>query len=198
MIAAGGVALVVLAAGRSARMGDAGSKLAQPLLARPLGLHVAIALEGLSFARRCAIVAPGSTLDYAGHGFDTVVNDDPVRDLSSSVRLGAAYAVYRGARAMLIALADMPRITAAHVLRLLDAAEGDGAVVASSDGQKPSPPALFGRAHFETLAALTGDEGARDLIRAGRHVVTNAAELVDVDTPEELARLRASLGVSPH
>jgi molybdenum cofactor cytidylyltransferase len=43
------------------------------------------------------------------------------------------------------------------------------------------------------LLALEGEAGARDLIRAGRHVVTTPAELIDVDTPEELARLRAQV-----
>jgi molybdenum cofactor cytidylyltransferase len=40
------------------------------------------------------------------------------------------------------------------------------------------------------LLDITGDQGARDLIRAGRHVVTSPAELIDVDTPEELDELR--------
>jgi len=190
VIAAEDTVLVLLAAGKSARFGDVGSKLNELFLARPLGLHVAVALEAVPFQHRVAITSPRCTIDFAPHGFQVVCNNDPVGDMASSVRLGVACAQKCGANAVLLALADMPRVTAAHIHRLLDAADSDDAVVASSDGISPKPPALFARAHFDTLLALTGDQGARDLIRAGRHVVTNAAELIDVDTPEELERLR--------
>lgn len=183
--------LILLAAGRSERMGDVGSKLEQQFLARPLGLHVAVALEDMPFRQRCVVVSETCSLDYAAHGFQVLVNDDPSRDLSSSVRLGMRCALAHDPAAVMIALADMPRVTAAHIYRMLDAADSDGAVVASSNGEHPTPPAVFGRTHFDTLMHVTGDEGARDLIRAGRHVVTNAAELIDVDTPEELEQLRA-------
>jgi molybdenum cofactor cytidylyltransferase len=95
-----------------------------------------------------------------------------------------------GAAAVVIALADMPRVTATHVYRLLDSADKSDCVIASSDGTTPHPPALFGADRFDALLDITGDQGARDLIRAGRHVVTTPAELIDVDTPEELEELR--------
>ena len=190
MIGVENTVLILLAAGRSQRMGDVGSKLEQPFLARPLGLHVAVALEEMPFRQRCAVVSDSCSLDFGAHGFEVLVNDDPARDLSSSVRLGMRCAMAHDPEAVLVALADMPRVTATHIYRMLDAADSADAVVASSNGEHPSPPAIFGRAHFDTLLNVTGDEGARDLIRAGRHVVTNAAELIDVDTPEELERLR--------
>ena len=49
---------------------------------------------------------------------------------------------------------------------------------------------MFGRSRFGFLKTLDGDSGARDLVRAGRHVVTAPAELIDVDTPAELEALR--------
>lgn len=182
--------LVLLAAGRSERFGDVESKLGQLFLTRPLGLHVAVALEDMPFRERVAVVAADCPLDYAAHGFRLVTNHDPARDLGSSVRLGVECAMRQDAAAILIALADMPRVTAAHVYRLLDATDSPDAVVASSDGVQPRPPAVFGRNRFEELLNVEGDEGARAMIQAGRHVVTNAAELIDVDTPEDLERLR--------
>lgn len=189
MIAAEDVVLVLLAAGKSERFGDIGSKLDQRFLNRPLGAHVAVALEDMPFARRVAIV-DGCTVDYAAHGFEVLHNDDPTRDMASSVRMGVEVAMAAGAAAVLIALADMPRVTATHIHNLMDAFDGPDGVVASSDGISPKPPALFGRDRFATLLTLDGDAGARDMVRAGKHVVTNAAELIDVDTPEELERLR--------
>ncbi len=51
--------LILLAAGRSTRFGDVGSKLTEQFLNRPLGLHVAVALEGVPFKERLAIVDGG-------------------------------------------------------------------------------------------------------------------------------------------
>ena len=193
MIAAEDCVLVLLAAGRSQRMGDLGSKLDEPFLGRALGLHVAVALEDMPFKERVAVVGR-ARCDYAAHGYVTVRNDDPELGLGRSVALGVERARALGAEAVVIALADMPRVTATHVWQLLEAADGPDAIVASSDGRSPKPPAVFGRARFDTLLALEGDAGARDMVRAGKHVVTTPAELIDVDTPEELERLRALVG----
>ena len=193
MIAIEDTVLILLAAGRGSRFGDVGSKLAEPFLGRPVGLHVAVALEDLPFRRRIAVVGQPA-LDYGAHGFDLIANDDPDQGMARSVRLGVEQARGMDAAAVLIALADMPRVTAAHVFRLFDAVKTHDAVVASSDGVAPKPPAIFGRDRFDFLMTLQGDAGARDLVREGRHVVTTPAELIDVDTPEELALLRQSVG----
>ncbi|SFP69367.1 nucleotidyltransferase family protein [Sphingomonas rubra] len=181
--------LILLAAGRSQRFGDVGSKLTEPFLNRPLGLHVAVALESLPFKERLAIV-DGDRLDYRPYGFTQIHNDDPGEGMSRSVRLGVARAKEAGARAVMIALADMPRVTATHIQRVFDAADGGLTVVASSDGCAPMPPVLFGADHFDFLLTLTGEAGAKDLVEGGRHVITSPAELIDVDTREQLDRLR--------
>ncbi|MDR6851559.1 molybdenum cofactor cytidylyltransferase [Sphingomonas sp. BE123] len=187
MIRAERAALVLLAAGRSRRFGDA-DKLTMPWRGRPLGLHAVAALAAVPFAARIAVVAD-TALDLAGHGYRIVTNDDPAAGMGRSLRLGVAAAMHGDPDAVIVALADMPRITATQIHRLLDHADGDTALVASSDGVTPCPPALFGRGHFAALRAAAGDRGARDLIRRGHHVVAPSAELVDIDTPEDLDRL---------
>ena len=190
MIAVERTVLLLLAAGRSQRFGDIGSKLDQDFLGKPLGLHVAVALEDMPFLERIAIV-DGAKLDYARFGFSPIVNEDAASGMAGSVRLGVEAARSRGADAVLIALADMPRVTTAHIYRMFERSGGGETVVASSDGCDPKPPALFGRDRYDFLLALDGEHGARDLVRAGRHVVTTPAELIDVDTPEDLETLRA-------
>lgn len=185
-------ALVLLAAGKSERFGLS-DKLGAPFLGKPLGYHVVTALAAVPFQTRIA-VCDGGDLDYAARGYQVVLNDRAEEGVSYSVRLGMRAARAEGCDAVLLALADMPRVTAAHIYRLFDASAGADAVVASSDGTQPRPPALFGAAHFDTLETLQGDYGARDLILAGKHVVTNADELVDVDAEEELAYLQTKFG----
>ncbi|HEX8382584.1 MAG TPA: nucleotidyltransferase family protein [Sphingomonas sp.] len=190
MIAVENTILLLLAAGRSERFGDVGSKLDEDFLGKPLGLRVAVTLEDMPFKERIAIVR-ACGIDYSQHNFTMLRNDDPVGDMASSVRRGVACAKERGADAVLFALADMPRVTAAHIHRLFDAATDTTCVVSSSDGVTTKPPALFGSERFDHLLTIQGDQGARDMVRAGRHVVTAPAELIDVDTREELEELRA-------
>lgn len=190
MIAVERTVLLLLAAGRSTRYGDVGSKLDEDFLGSPLGAHVAVTLEAVPFLARIAITG-GCGIDYAEHGFRVIRNETPEAGIASSIRLGVAAAREQGADAVMLALADMPRVTATHIHRVFDAARDFDSVVASSNGVETSPPALFGRDRFDFLMALEGDEGARDLVRAGRHVVTAPAELIDVDTAEDLAELRA-------
>lgn len=193
MIAVEDTALVLLAAGRSRRFND-GDKLAAPFLDKPLGLHVVTALEDLPFKLRIAVVS-ATRLDFAELGFAVVENPDPSLGQARSLCFGVERAEAAGAKAVVVALADMPRVTAAHIYRLFDASHGADTIVSSSDGTRPQPPALFGADHFAELRNLEGDHGGRELIRRGRHVVTNPAELVDVDTQEDLAELRKLYGL---
>ncbi|MEO5867189.1 MAG: nucleotidyltransferase family protein [Sphingomonas sp.] len=180
--------LLLLAAGKSERYGVS-DKLAEDFLGKPLAFHVVTAMENLPFKARIVVV-DGARLDFASRGYRVVTNERPQDGVSGSVRLAVATAREANPTSVIIALADMPRVTAAQIHRLFDASKGAESVVASSDGVSPKPPALFGSAHFDTLENLTGDEGARPLIRAGRHVVTTPAELIDIDTIEELDELR--------
>ncbi|UZK65704.1 nucleotidyltransferase family protein [Sphingomonas sp. M1-B02] len=187
------VALILLAAGRSHRFTDA-DKLAEPFLDKPLAYHVVTALENVPFMTRIAVVS-GTSLDFAARGYRVAMNPDPALGQARSLSQGILAAREAGAEAVLVALADMPRVTATHIHRLLDAADGPATIVASSDGVRPLPPALFGRDQFDALLALRGDEGGRELIKRGHHVVTTPAELVDIDTREDLEELRALYGL---
>ena len=56
----------------------------------------------------------------------------------------------------------------------------------------PGHPVLLARELFEAVAELDGDAGARDLVGTKRTVIVErgARAMADVDTPEDLARLR--------
>lgn len=183
------ILLVMLAAGRSARFGDV-DKLTVELMGMPLGLHAALALADIDFLARVAILSD-SALPLADHGYDVRINPAPERGLASSLRLGVAAAQELGAAAILVALADMPRITSDHVRAVMAASDSAHSVVASSDGTRAMPPALFAASHFRALANAEGDAGGRALIQGAVHVVAPAGQLIDIDTPDDLAALRA-------
>ena len=184
MIAAETVVLVLLAAGTSSRFGPR-DKLAVRVDGLALGLHAARTLGSLPFAAKIAVVRAGGP-DFAHHGFGIVINPDPGAGQSGSIRLGVARARLSQPHAVLIALADMPFVTAAHVVALMAAFDGPDAIIASTQGDRASPPALFGMALFPLLEELTGDAGARTMLRRARLVTAPAAELADIDTPDDL------------
>lgn len=183
-------AVILLAAGRSSRFGP-NDKLAQTWRGQPLGAHIAETLAEFPFAGRIAVTS-GQGPDYAALGYEAVTNEAPDQGLSRSIRLGVERA--GDVAAALIVLADMPRVTAAHIARLFEQSRGPESVVASSDGEHFMPPALFGAARLAALLDLTGDRGARDMLSGAHRVLADPDELIDVDNEDQLRDLRARFG----
>lgn len=184
MIAADAVAVILLAAGLSRRF-DSRDKLAEPLDGRPMGLHAARMLGSLQFAARIAVTRDGGA-EFAAYGFTCIVNPDPGAGQSLSIRLGLLEARRVEPKAVLIALADMPFVSAAHIETLLLRFDKERAIIASTAGAHPSAPAIFGRSMFSALEALEGDRGARVLLNSASLVTASSAELADIDTPADL------------
>jgi molybdenum cofactor cytidylyltransferase len=139
---------------------------------------VAAALEGLPLA---IVPCP----DYAA-------------GQSASLRAGVA-ALGAEVAAAVVLLADQPFVTAAIIARLVDAWRASGApIVAPVYRGVRGNPVLFGRAVFQELLGVTGDIGARAVVAADRARVQlvpfdDDRPLLDIDTPEEYARLRQHL-----
>lgn len=177
------VATILLAAGRSTRFG-AEDKLTALLDNIPVGLHTARTLIKLPLVARLAVTGD---IERSWPGFDIVRNDRPDLGIGRSIALGVAAARQRSADAVLIALADMPLVSAEHFTRLLACGQGTNSLAASSDGVNRMPPALFGAAWFDRLEHLSGDTGARDLLDQAEIVECAPAELIDIDRPADLA-----------
>jgi len=177
------VVALVLAAGSAVRFG--GDKLMHPLADRPLGEHIAITLASLPVAARLAICPVGNTARhdlFAAHGFTVIDNPQPEQGMGASLALGAKHAMGLDADALLVCLADMPSITRDHLLALLAV---DAPAVVTESGRTRTPPALFGRSLLPELTGLTGDHGARHLLRSAETVVADPALVRDYDTPAD-------------
>jgi len=195
------IAAVVMAAGRSTRMGGA-NKLVADIAGKPL---VRIAVEqALASRAKPVIVVTGHERErveaaLAGLAVRLVHNADFAQGLGTSLRAGIA-AVPADADGAIVCLGDMPQVDAALIDRLIgafDPERGALAVVPSIDGKRGNP-VLWSRRFFPDLMAIEGDIGARHLIgRYGEAVVevpvTGNGALLDVDTPEALVGLKAEL-----
>lgn len=181
------VALLLLAAGHARRFG--GQKLLAPLAGRPLAHHAAATLAALPFGRKIAVV--GSVdLGLSQFGFTCVAVGG--EDYPMSVSLARGIEAVAGSDAVMIALADMPFVPPAHVVRLTERFRGSR--IASSNGEILTPPAIFGAQWFDRLGSLSGDKGARSLLHGAPHVLSDAVDLIDIDSAEDMMRAEQDMG----
>ena len=199
------VAGILLAAGDGTRLG-------QP--------KATVELNGATLAERgVALLRAGGAdpvlvvtgaVRVAVPGTVTVRNEDWASGMGSSLAAGLRAADGDGERAggagvaaAVIALADQPLIGPEAVRRLIAAhAAGASVAVAAYDG-KPRNPVLIAREHWaEVVTMASGDAGARPFLRAHPDLVTlvecgDTGSPDDIDTPEELARVRALTPPAP-
>lgn len=190
--------ILILAAGASSRM-RGGDKLledvaGQPLLARQArvalatGCPVRVALPPDRPARRSAL---------AGLAVDLVTVADAASGMAASIRAG----VVGVAGPVLLLLADLPEITRDDLEQVLAAQHTDPGMIlrgTAADGT-PGHPVLFPPWALPALARLTGDTGARDLLKAEQArtrliALPGTHATIDLDTPEDWAAWRARHG----
>lgn len=126
---------------------------------------------------------------WQARGFEPVINPNASEGIGTSVALAARLAKREGMSALLIALADMPLVPREHLTALIEAVAGNVRIAVSSNGDARTPPAAFGSDHFDALANLGGETGARSLLGQGEIVACPSRWLADVDTPDELNRI---------
>ena len=198
------VAVLVLAAGRSTRMGGPNKMLAEadgaPLVVHAVqaalasqAVEVVVVLGHMAGEVRAAIekaVPAAARLRF-------VVNPDFADGLSTSVRAGVT-ALGATIDAAVVQLGDMPGVGAPLLDRLMAAfspVEGRSICVPTVGGKRGNP-VLWARRFFPEIGRLTGDSGAKHLI--GEHAdlvceveMSGEAAVTDIDTPEALVAWRA-------
>ena len=116
-----------------------------------------------------------------------VINPRFAEGMSTSVRVQA---VADTADAVLLMLADQPLVTATQLDSLVAAwRAAPDSIIASRYADTLGPPAIFPRAYFPALCALSGDQGAKPLLEDyAANVISVAidAAAIDIDRPEDL------------
>jgi len=192
------IAAIVLAAGRSSRMGPA-NKLLADVDGAPMVRRV---VEAAAASRaKPVIVVTGNEqgkiqATLRGCKATFVHNPRFAEGMSTSLQAGLA-ALPANLDGALVCLGDMPMVTAATLDRLIaafDPLEGRAICVPTWNGKRGNP-VLWDRRFFAAMAELAGDVGAKHLI--GEHAdlvaevaMSDDAILINIDTPEALATLR--------
>ena len=189
------VAAVVLAAGRSTRMGPENKLLRSvegtPMICRAVDAFLASRVEPVvvvtgheqGLVRAALAPRPVTFVHNAAHE----------EGMSSSLRVGLE-TLPDGLDGVVVGLGDMPWVRLDHVDALIEAFGPSGPApicVPFHDGQRGNP-ILWSFEYVDELMRLTGDVGARHLLarhsaRVQRVEIDDPGVLRDVDTSEALA-----------
>ena len=197
------IAALLLAAGAGRRFGGGGQKLTQDLNDKPVirwsaEMLLDSGLFGASIDEVVVVVADGDTaIRSALEGLPVRIesNARASEGMASSIACGIT-ALSPNVEAAVVVLGDEPRVPKEVLTGVVARYRAGGAeIIAPTFRGVRGHPVLFARSTFPELAALTGDRGARAVAdRVSERLALVDFDMpkpIDVDTPDDLARIRA-------
>ncbi|OPX83731.1 MAG: Nicotine blue oxidoreductase [Pelotomaculum sp. PtaB.Bin104] len=191
------ITAVILAAGEASRMGVPKQLLSYQ--GRPLITHVVYNLLRSQVDE--VVVVLGSRAEQVlevltGCPVKVVLNCAFATGQSSSLKAGLAV-LDHSTQAVLFALGDQPLVDTRTINLVLKRYQSARGIIAPYFMGKRGNPVLFDRFFFTEISSLSGDVGAREIIR--RHPeslvkvdVTDRGVVIDVDTWEDYRTLLAN------
>lgn len=193
--------VIVLAAGASSRLGRPkqllafdGKTLLQHALqtAKASSLHPVVLILG----------AAAETIqnDISDQEIHVTVNEAWQEGMASSIRCGlsAIKKISSAIEGVILMVCDQPFVSGSLLNELVATHQKTGSrVVASSYGETFGPPVFFHQSLFDELLQLTGDVGARSIVKQHANeveIVPFPKGVFDVDTEAEYARLKMEGG----
>lgn len=188
--------IVVLAAGASSRLGS--PKQLLNYSGATLLQHAIEAAQSSDAAK--VLVVLGAHADAIKHALDnttvdTIVNTEWKEGMASTIRCGLQTLVEMNPQldAVIFMVADQPFVTTELLNNLLDLHRKEQhSIVASKYGSTFGTPVLFSKQFFPELLQLTGDVGAKSLVRKYMNqaaFVSFPKGEIDIDTVEDYKNL---------
>jgi molybdenum cofactor cytidylyltransferase len=184
---------LLLAAGSGTRFG--GGKLVHPLEdGVAIAAHAARNLIATKL-NVLAIVRPGDfpLADLLEQeGCEVTVCKESASGMGHTLAHGVAAS--REASGWVVALADMPRISPATIVRVAEAIAGGSLIAAPSYRGERGHPVGFSNALRSELLALSGDSGARAVLQRHADAIDliegdDSGVVIDIDTKSDLGRV---------
>jgi molybdenum cofactor cytidylyltransferase len=191
--------IIVLAAGNSSRLGR--PKQLLPYQGKTLLMHV-VTEAGAADLQPVVVVtgAHREEIESAlrGEPVGLAYNPDWETGMASGIVAGLAEALTIDIqlRAVIIAVCDQPHISAELFRSLMEkhAASGKG-LIASAYSETLGTPVLFDACYFKELSTLSGDAGAKLLLRKYPEDVATVPfpkGSIDIDSDEDLQSLASA------
>lgn len=197
MTATKNIGAVILAAGSSSRLGE--PKQLVPFKDEPLLQKVINQCAPLDFGSRVLVVGANAETIREGINsgpFETVVNKNWSEGIASSIRQGVASSLELNPKTehLLFLLSDQPFVTTELLGKLLEMHKaGSKEITASFYKGDVGAPAVFSETMFPRLMKLSGDQGAKKIMKHYPDKVNSVPfemGYFDVDTPEDYTELR--------
>ena len=178
---------MVLAAGEGSRFAGPVHKLRAAFHGRPLVRWAVDAALGAPLVAVYVVLGAEDLSDLLPPEVTIVMNHEWRRGQSWSLQAGVRTAELDGHTAVVVGVADQPRVTAEAWRRV---AAAPGPVVTALYGSRRRPPVKLEDSVWPLLP-LDGDEGARQLMRRRPEMVREVScpgDPTDIDTLEDLNR----------
>lgn len=191
----GELALLILAAGSSSRLGQSKQQLL--IYGIPLLLHTVTVASDANLGNVAVVIGhEREALQKLLEGTRTqlIFNEHWQKGMGSSLKAGLNSLMehHPNLEAVLVMVCDQPLITATHLEQLVHTfRKTHRAIVASYYAGTTGVPALFSKSMFSELLNLADQEGAKKIIsRFADQVVTVPFEdaAIDIDTSEDYQR----------
>ena len=190
---------VVLAAGRSSRMGRAKATLAigedDTFLTRIVRTFLAAGVDDVVVVVGHEAEAVVSSFAASGLAARFAMNRDYDRGQLSSLLTGLGVVDRPGVATVLVTLVDVPLVSEATVRAVIERYRRTHApVVRPTSGDRHGHPLLLDRSLFDQLRTAAADTGAKPVVRAhasaaGDVPIDDEGAFTDIDTADEYARI---------
>ena len=194
------IGAVVLAAGKSTRMGR--TKALLPLGSDTFLTRIVKSLHDAGIAELVVVLGHdagriSAALERSDRPPRIVVNEAYETGQFSSVLAGLSALETAGATAMLLTLVDVPLVAPDTIRAVVARHRATGApIVRPVKGSLHGHPVLIDRALFGAVRAADPSTGIKPIVRAhasaaGDVEVDDAGAFLDIDTPDDYARVSA-------
>tara|TARA_Y100000815_G_scaffold258808_2_gene268593 strand:- start:5536 stop:6138 length:603 start_codon:yes stop_codon:yes gene_type:complete len=191
------IAIVILAAGKSSRLGR--PKQLVNFRGKSLLQHAIDVVKDFDFAEKIVVLGANAEkiqqeIDLSG--FDLVKNEHWSEGISSSIKMGLEAALSRKADTenIVFLLCDQPFLAKANLEKLIENQLQNAPMATFSKyGKNIGVPAIFAKESFSLLRNLKGDEGAKKLtfLPDFKYETVNFEKGdFDVDTEEDVEKLK--------
>lgn len=190
-------AIVILAAGRSSRLGQ--PKQLLPFKGKSLLLHIIQTAKKVSDKIYVILGADSTRIqtDIKSCGAKIVFNEEWEEGMASSIRCGLAVLMsdLPDLESAIFMVCDQPFVTSDLLESLIKEKDLSGkSIIASAYSEIAGTPVLFDGSIFSELMELKGDIGARKIIQKSTYrlaTVDFPLGKVDMDTAEDYKKLLA-------
>lgn len=183
------ISAILLAAGKSARFGS--DKLTHHLDDKMMIEHCLAYLQDITDELYVVVNTKDSQLKkiLAKTRINLVECPDAHLGMSATIKCGISATSH--ADGWIITLADMPYIQASTIQKIHHSLSSGKDIVAPYYKGRRGNPVGFSKHHLDALLKLTGDKGARDLLKSQidkifKIDVDDPGILIDIDTKDEL------------